>query len=141
MANNTVTITKEQILQAIAEEPLKAGCWVTNDGCHVCAVGGVMRQVLNIKNTAKNRAMLYDAAHYVSKHGSQYGFASDGDFDAALLNSCYMTALSAKFENLCVGRHTQIDAIRKELAAWVTEHFPDSFEQDINGFKPLEVDA
>lgn len=146
--NNTVTITKAQILEAIAEEPLAPKHWAWepilyshNDpvadekDCNVCAVGAVMRRVMRVPTIRGNTGYLRDVCAYVAN-----GAASDWRY--YLGEKEYLTALSARFEGLGGGLcEYDLTKVRAILSAWVTEEFPDSFEQDINGFLPLASEA
>lgn len=151
-----VRVTKELILDVIANEPLRAGKWVSFDGCEVCAVGGVMRRLLNV-DTKENVRQLNSGSDLVTRASHYVAVRPSGSFCRitshpvrSLIARKWMTALSAKFESLCVEHstrpfrwphHTDMPVVRHELSKWVGRYFPSSFMLDINGFEPRPMNV
>lgn len=130
-------ITKEQVLTAIKTEPLKAGSFLRADGkpineCEVCAVGAVMRNVLN------NKIEDEDDFHKLCGRVTREQFI-DNDVDVLLKNENYLGALSNYFEEMIDCKTwvpgdinliaTQDDI--KELVTFVEENFPEEFEVNV----------
>ena len=155
-----IEITKKRIKTAILEEPyFKAGSWVrdTRDrqvgdrkSCSVCAVGAVLRSVLDDKQPAE---MIKKAAAKAAPR--RFGIASIMDkisrhkiLKSQIRNEQYMNALSTYFESIWfeadrrtdemeISRH-QVYRIRKKLVKFVDKNFPRKIVVDIDGAKPAK---
>jgi hypothetical protein len=154
-----ITVTRRQILEAIREEPFaKHTGWVSRRllvgvpsevpghskrECTVCAVGGVLRRALGYTleelahptNTAKagrlTEACVYVAGATNVAHGSKFDACTNPK--EALRARKYLTALSGKFEELCLDN--DIPSVRKKLARWARTNMPEKMRVEINGFK------
>lgn len=117
-------VTKEEIIEAIETEPLRAGSWfydydhTTNfETCSVCAVGAVLRRA-----GLKERDEL-DIDLEVC-NDEYFGLYKLKD---ALSCGNFMGALSIKFEDLSE-QVESMDEVREKLIKFVKENFPDEVE-------------
>lgn len=130
-------ITKEQVLTALRFEPLAAGNFIRVDGkplseCNVCAVGAVMRNVLN-KNIENE-----DDFSLLCKQVTKDEFI-DLDTDELLLEGNYLGALSNYFEQMMDSRYewgnlettVATNTDRARLITFVEEKFPEEFEVNV----------
>lgn len=140
-------ITKVQILEAIAREPLRAGWWITPTAgeqdlatCPVCAVGGVLRSVGVQPERVAEVAARATRRDRVCPDDADEGSTVDdmlGEARELADEGLYMNALSVAFEGLSGLRvgpdHMRLDmgSIRDELAEFVTEHFPAVVRLDV----------
>ena len=133
-------ITRDEIVRAVRTEPLKPMSWYTRktDGsCTVCAVGGVLRHRVDLKEDyGKRKTGKYLAIHKMVMENSKGQSSSIQPVRAVQAHS-YISALSAKFEGLCSRNNIfpfmehyerKMDVVRKELITWVLQNFPESFE-------------
>lgn len=129
-------ITKAQVLEAIANEPLWPGNWValfipqdqTPDNCNVCAVGAVLRHKgLPRDEITQAGDQLLDRGDISSEYWE--------NIPVLLKDKLYLNALSVKFEYLCedhdYSKARGLKTIRKKLAQFVEENFPNSFDPQI----------
>lgn len=135
-------VTKEIIIDALKTEPLSSGYgWcrrraldVVGD-CEVCAVGAVLRK---LKMT--NAQILRKAPTLVRNHTMPHGDDEDNVLESALLRvgeENYLGALSTYFEGINRRRYyttgvledfVATSEVREKCIAFVTTHFPDSFD-------------
>lgn len=137
-----LTITRDDVLEAIEREHLRANQWMTNDakGCRVCAVGAVLRAKLDLANPSYDQIrMLNHTAGNITK---MQCLDSDSLIDA-LKDNNYMGALSIQFERLAVKMadrlseetndiivptdltSEQLEGLKPALKQWVLETMPD----------------
>jgi hypothetical protein len=171
----TVRITKQHVLDAIRKEPLlRSGSWVylrqlpdddepvrVNDPrCAVCAVGAVMRNVID---ASAPYLRIDDAAKAATDHAGRVTPAWDYDDDYKPVDPAtttieqaleeadegeHMAALSTYFEGQVALAETELgrgaydftyadwDVIRARVLAFVGEHFPDTLDVEIDGAPP-----
>lgn len=168
----TIKVSRKKIIDAIKSEPLetlKAGSFVhfkgsggrakvNNADCSVCAVGAVMRQVLDSKQPATK----IDHASYAALKGHS---AIDEDETECLNKGLYIAALSSFFEREY--REYMLDVfsdatnevedgeyingatldkkimtakrkIRAETIQFVKKNFPEDIFIEIDGAKPAK---
>jgi hypothetical protein len=160
-----VRITKAQAIEAIRTEPLlRPGAWTyfpddaanrnnnaigDDANCLVCAVGAVMRDLVDPKVSANqvDRVVTNTTYGYSIDLGDNPMRTSGGvsleDSARVLLNlGKVWNALSVLFEGYCAKeglprRHKNIDLaglerVRARLIAFVTAEFPDDWEIDLD---------
>lgn len=133
-----ITITKANVIQALAEEPLSPGYFahiygtepVDHNTCKVCAVGAVLRRA-NVKTINSSGFRATGDNCYLSPSSLDAGIAEDMARDGS-----YMAALSCLFEGECERRWigTGKDApndVREICIDFVTRHFPEMLEIDV----------
>jgi hypothetical protein len=163
-----VAIKKSDVIKSLKTEPLlkSTGNWVTvsgvdrNDtdddapyvsakgrlrdlnkkkGCHVCAVGAVIRSHLAVDQTPLSLQRACEAAVKYGA-GSEYDDLNEALAGAEKKLHVPMTALSHLFESLSQGFFYEDklspDEVRSECISFVKKHFPDVIEVDIDGAKP-----
>lgn len=164
----TIRLTKQQIIDAIVEEPLLyANNWfrykTERDGpididrpphtinsvtvCSACAVGAVLRRVLHGDQPA---GMVHRAAEEAMGRAQVAPGRGDNYFPMAMelisLRS-YMAALSMFFEGRWredSGRYIEdieeedIENVRTSTVRFVEANFPDTIDVNINGALPAE---
>lgn len=139
-------ITKKQVITALENEPLRPGQFIRYDkkpigDCQVCAVGAVMRTVLN--NNIEHR----DEFSSLCENVTDFQYVGE-DTDELLQNKNYMGALSNYFEEMMFdnddGKNEWDDdedddgapivesRHRKELIQFVNDNFPEQFEVEVN---------
>lgn len=163
-----VEITKQRVIKAIKEEPLlRGGSWFAfsdnapddfdfkllvgdKKNCTVCAVGAVLRDVLDKQSLAFD---IDDAVDGCIDQGlpisdlSSYESIED-TLKALLIDKHYMNALSVLFETSWdkamekndyndLSRH-QIYRIKQKLIKFVQKNFPAKIQIDIDGAKPAK---
>lgn len=111
-------ISKEQIIQALETEPLKAGEWASPDGlsdqpCEVCAVGAVLRAANWSDDRIRTEA--------VSLVGNC--FIGSDNTESALGAGNYLGALSSYFERI-YPKSGATHETRAALVRFVKEYFP-----------------
>lgn len=153
-----VRISKQRIIEAISSEPLRnlrSGDWALPEesqaltvgakDCPVCAVGAVMRAVLDPE---QDPDWLYSAA--VASTSVETPLCAGG-LEGVIpskreVKKAPMVALSGFFEQECadakrrthsfgLSRH-QMRRIRKKVIEFVEENFPPTMLIDIDGAKP-----
>lgn len=128
------TITRRQVLKAIANEPLEAGSFIEFNvdhkrykTCNVCAVGAVLRSTLK---HVDNPDTLYEIANKVTCEYifNEYGVSENyiNLINSIIQNKSYLQALSVQFEYLSY-KHKYLKVVRRKLANWVKASFPVSF--------------
>jgi len=168
MKDTVIKVSKSRIMKAIRTEPfLLAGHWANYSGeelvgdknCSVCAVGSVLRDVLDENQNAE---MITKAANktidYTLSVGPRGGLEALNLKDIHESAKClanigmYMNALSTYFESLWemtvhrnrrndnynsynLSRH-QVYRIRQKLLKFVQAEFPSSIEINIDGAIP-----
>ncbi len=117
-------ITKEQVLEAIYQEPLKRqDLWIdktyeAEGRCPVCVVGGVLRRGgVEDKEISKEAVRACGGELIVT--GTPSLLLDDGK---------YLNALSCLFEQQHRDDPLVNQEDREELASFVKEYFPDEFE-------------
>lgn len=180
-----VRITKNRVLKAIKNEPiknLKAGSWmdllnstelftgnicelrnksIKDDNCSVCAVGAVLRNILDPNCSAFDPSTAADSAVEVATPNWTYGATKEGLKEEALEfihNDKCMSALSIYFEGLCCLKINadlnlnhmstgaakramtpkQLAPIRRSVLSFVEKNFPSHITIDIDGIKPAK---
>lgn len=121
-------ITRDDVLYALATEPLTYGVFASDfddDTCTVCAVGATLRKV-GIP-TDEIHGLGYRVTRRICA-------ASDASVPRLLSDGLYMSALSVEWERRCEIQwdandceplsFDQIDAIRGEMIVWVANNFP-----------------
>jgi hypothetical protein len=169
-----VRITKNRIMKAIKNEPaLRPGSWIDimkvyeksgnvqvggwefmnkvnakDKECSVCAVGAIMRDILDPTSTARK----LDSAAAQATSGSAIHFDSyENDLSRSAIikrakedvfKGRYMNALSVLFEGLGELKGgwesltpRDIAGLRRSAIAFVKKNFPHSVEIDIDGAK------
>jgi len=139
-------ITRNQIIKALATEPLKAGNWIqckADLNCKVCAVGAIVRSRLTSAQEKKlnieeynfyKESLLKDKFSDICEKliASNYNFfLSLSDKISYLIeNEDYMSALSSYFENNYYGRSiTDVD--RERIIGFVAQNFPAKLDVDL----------
>jgi hypothetical protein len=128
-------LTKEQIITALRNEPLSAGRFIRADGkplssCAVCAVGAVMRDVLNRNITDEDD--FNDICYIVTKDRF-----IDDDVSQLLAEENYLGALSNYFEKITDDENDRFlkkevtPEIRQDVINFVENNFPNEFEVDM----------
>lgn len=135
-------VTKQQVMQALATEPLLPGNFVllSNETtgkfgsvCPVCAVGAVIRSI-GIEN--------YDI-HKVAQNNTKHDLITHGNPIKLLQNGKPWNALSVFFEVAAADLAMQLGVhesdlmpidmkpVRAETIDWVDKNFPEELELDI----------
>lgn len=122
-----IKISKDEIIKAIEKEALTHMVWIADaegdnedvqtigdKDCAVCAVGSVLRSVMDKKCTG---AQLVDV---VEKNILEATEDIDGGIQRALEEERYLDALSMKFENMSGGGAR----VKKALRKFVEKNFP-----------------
>lgn len=135
-------VTKEQVIKALKNEPLKPNYWfhtsdigTTPNSCPVCVVGAVLRNACGVLPTSK--------CSFLNKFGTCKS-VMDGPID---LKEEYLhsrntsettpplNALSSYFETACIVAveagyliKEAMPIIREEMINYVNEEFPEDFE-------------
>lgn len=127
------SVTKNEVLKAIATEPLAPNSWAhdsikRNGKCAVCAVGAVIR--------AAGATEIGDLRYHAEASTSGRSIVT-GDIGSLLAQGLYMNALSCHFETVSkqvtgaesgadIGllRGQDLRKVRASCKAFVTEHFP-----------------
>ena len=123
-------IYKDDVLDALATEPLHFGRWISEDGCGACAVGSVLRSVFyNVTESNVSRAMA--GSYFTRDTGQMLTWLS-------IRNSVtWMGLLSCLWESLGEYNYYWGGDLRKKYPTeelrwiayeWVEEHFP----EDVN---------
>lgn len=121
-------ITRENIVRAIREEPLKSGKFFGDIShlktCQVCAVGAVIRR---------------EIPDYVPDNANPHNICKllDGSYNAAYLKQAlktdnYLSQLSCLFEDACdvLEEDIDMDLVRDHLVAYVETFFPETITID-----------
>lgn len=125
------TITRKQVLKAIANEPLSAGSFIVNDNsktykqCSVCAVGAVLRSTLLEIDNPRDLDFFANRLTRTIRYGITETYIDY--IDEILTTKNYLQALSIKFEWLCT-QYKTMKTVRKHLAIWVKKNLPKEFE-------------
>ncbi len=121
--SKTIEITKDDILDALEDEPLKAGSWLSEDGCRACAVGSVLRGKLPAlaEEQLAGPYYLLDALA-----GRLTGNCYTAENIAPIGN--WLSALSIRWESL----NGWNEGLREEEARdlildWADENIPDDY--------------
>lgn len=165
----TIQITRKRVLKAISSEPLKllkhgSFIWGSEDefgnelnpskigkDCPVCAVGAVMRSVLDPNQSEErlckvaNNSMKSYCAEPEMDFEDKKQLAAEVDYIA---KKAPMAALSQMFEGLChlaerrsktgyISRH-QMRRIRQNLIVWAKRSLPETMKINLNGAKPAK---
>lgn len=170
-------VSKQTILKAIKEETsFTNGAWSEFDGpysideygvndepkvadkkCQVCAVGAVLRNVLDpdLNYSAIETVATRAVNHNFKMEPAYFYDNNDVETDARNLiakaenlkdDRLYLNALSVYYEGLCkvrkhltnqddLSRH-QLYRIKKKLLKFIEKHFPKRLNIDIDGVKP-----
>jgi len=124
-------ITKDEIIKALATEPLCGGTWIQNDGCKTCAVGSLFKNhfdqtdLINFLDNTVRYACLED---YWDDDDD-----SDEDMICDMLDGgLYLSALSSYFEKMD-SRYSPTEETRIELINFVEAEFPDVIDINLEG--------
>ncbi len=159
----TIRVTRHQVLKALkTETKLRGGAWLSTDvvftgmtvaspHCQVCAVGAVLRAVLDPDQPSVAILRAADAATAGARAAIDLECAEEFKplLASLLKQKLWLNALSLLFEYevalLDLTYHVLDPAtravIRRKLARFVLRHFPRSFKVDIDGAKPRRARA
>lgn len=137
-----LTITKQNVIDAIKREPLACGLFVklrpgldaetrlTQRNCVVCVVGGIIRR--HIKHPTRDRVERI-ASRNTSCEPVHWVINPNNEADLLITKGRYLNALSVKLE--ARNRPLQLPKVtktqRNELISWVKANFPTDFEIDV----------
>ena len=130
---NKISITREQVIEAIKKEPLKAGRFFhtstsnSSKTCKVCAVGAVLRETIPNSNSDMANEFIgnYEFVSIFSWDGSDdilKGLPSMPPEEGSWLNW-----LSLAFETLMDKYQNDLSVVRPYLIEFVEDTFPESF--------------
>ena len=129
----TKEITKQQVLEALWNEPLEGGQFFATDepNCKVCAVGAVLR-VVSFETWFKKMDIRFTVSRIVGDMVCPSGYSYVGDWRYALNHKDYLSALSMKFEKLLMsadgyGTQNVTPRRRQIMIDFVERYFPNSF--------------
>lgn len=164
-----ISVSRNKIIEAIRHEPvesLKGGAWVDerrgskvkDKNCSVCAVGAVMRKVLDPKQSVvKIRKAAMEALGNGEPTGDHYSEIEEGRYMAAL--SCFFeesfeenmrkmteelqehfndTYLRDPVDHFRKMYNKAVNQTRKDTIDFVKTNFPKEIKIDIDGAKPAK---
>lgn len=126
-----ITITKDDILDALETEPLMSGAFINWDGCRACAVGATLRKKLGPQSS--NEDLISELGNHLTKMCcTEDDIAPRGNWMAALSIVWETLNFQARLEDHFMrSREDYAEELRWDIWQWAEENIPDDYEVEV----------